>query len=606
MMRALRRSTKTIMIIVAVAFVIGFIFLQLGVNLGGGGGGRQQITTLGSVNGVEITPAMYQDVRNQLITQARQSSGTVSDEDYMRIEEQVWDELVYRILLEQEIKNLGIRVSDDEILEAMKSQPPDFLRTNEAFLTEGQFDQTKYLQALYSPQNAGFARELENWYRSVLPVQKLQEYLLSSIHISETQLREEYRARNEKVKVEYILLKAPEELEGEKGQVSEDEVRAYYDENIDSFRTNKRAILEYVEFPIAPDREDTLEAMKVIDEARTLLAEGRPFEEVASTISQDPGSAPKGGDLGWVPKGKMVKPVDDAAFSMEGGALSEPVMSQFGIHILKLEEKRTTPERGEERKLRHILVKLEPSYASINAISDKAQEARDRLAQTDNFAAVADSLGLEVKTANPVEKGQYVQEIGETSYPLTFAFSHSAGDVSDPVRIGERYLILRVREILPEGTKPLDTVKSEIEEKILAKRRMEEARQLAERASERLQTAGDLATVARELGVEYKESGEITRRTPVPDVGRYTRFTGVAFGLDTGETSGPIETPNGYAILKVLEKTEADSEGFTAGKESLRREVETYQRNTLMSRWYEAIREQAEIVDNRDVYLRQS
>jgi peptidyl-prolyl cis-trans isomerase D len=592
------------MIIVAAAFVVGFIFLQLGVNVTGRSRG-QRITALGSVNGVEISPLMYQNVRNQLIMQARQSRGSVSDEDYMRIEEQVWDELVYETLLQQEIENLGIRVTDDEILEAMKSEPPDFLRANEAFLTNGEFDQTKYLQALYSPQNATFVRELENYYRSVLPIQKLQDYLLSTIHVTEPQLRFEYKVRNEKVKVGYLVFQPHETLSGEMGKVSEEEIRKFYDENKDTFKRNRQAILDYIEFPIVPDREDTLEAMKVIDEAMSLLKAGSPFEEVATTYSQDPGSADKGGDLGWVLRGKMVKPVDDAAFSLASGEISRPVMSQFGIHIIKVEDKRLTPGLGEEIKLRHLLVKLEPSYATISAISDRAQELRDRLAQSANFSALADSLGLEVKSTNPVEKGELIKEIGETSLPLTFAFTHSEGDLSDVVKIGDRYFIMRLKEIIPEGHKDFDAVRSEIEAKILEKRKMEETRAIAGRAYERLRLTDDLANIAQEFGVPYKESGEVTRRSMVPDVGRYTPFSGVAFGLNAGETSGVIELSNEFAILKVLEKKDVDEAGYQAARESLKRELETYQRNTLMTKWYEAVKDQAEIEDNREAFLQQ-
>lgn len=603
MMQALRRSTKTIMIIVAASFVIGFIFLQLGVNVTGRSG--QMISALGSVNGVEISPLMYQDVRNQLIMQARQSAGSVSDEDYLRIEEQVWDELVYKILLEQEIERLGIRVMDDEIVEAMKNEPPEFLRTNEAFLTNGQFDQTKYLQALYSPQNAGFVRELENWYRSILPIQKLQTYLLSTIHITEPQLRFEYTMRNEKMKVGYIVFRPPEAPAGERAPVDEEEVRNFYEDNKDMFKTPKRAVLEYIEFPIAPDREDSLEAMKVIEEALSLLRVGTPFEEVAATYSQDPGTSGKGGDLGWIPRGKMVKPVDDAAFALAPGEISDPVISQYGIHIVKLEEKRSTEGRPEEAKLRHILVKLEPSYATLSAINDRAMDVRDRLAQSANFHALADSLGVEVKTTNPVGKGEFVREIGETSLPVTFAFTHSVGDLSDAVKIGDSYFVMRVKDIMPEGYRDLGTVRGDIESKILEKRRMEETRAVAEKAYERLALVGDLAAVAQEFGVPYKEAADITRRSPVPDVGRYTRFTGIAFGLNAGETSEVIELPDGFAILKALEKQGVDEEGFAAARESLKRELETYHRNTLMTKWYEAVRAQAEIEDNRDVFFQQ-
>jgi peptidyl-prolyl cis-trans isomerase D len=605
MMQALRRSTKTIMIVVAAAFVIGFIFLQLGVNVTGRSG-TPVISALGSVNGVEINLSMYNEMRSQLLMQTRQSKGSITDEDYLRVEEDVWDEIIYQILLQQEIERMDIKVTDDEILEEMKNNPPDFLRTNEAFLTEGEFDQTKYLQALYSPQNEMFVIELENWFRNVLPIQKLQNYLFSTIHITDKQLRDEFKVRNEKVKVEYLSFKPDVIVTKDAVEVSDEEIESYYRDNRSEYKTEKKVILEYVEFPILPNKEDSLETNEVIEEIKVLLADGTPFEEVASAYSQDPLSAEKGGDLGWMTRGRMVKPVEDAAFSLKKGEISDPVASQFGFHIIKLEDKKKTEERGEEVRARHILVRLEPSYITIGDISDRANEIRDKLADSADFYAVADSLVIDIKTTNPVSRGEHVPEIGPTRIPAVFAFTQSVGDISNVLKIGERYLFCRVKQILPEGYKQLEDVRGDIEQKILSRKMMEESMIIAERALERIIETGDLEFVAGEFGVEYAVSDEIARRTIVQGVGRYTEFTGTAFGLTVGEISSVIELPDALYILKVLEKIGVEEEAFEQAKEGLRLERENFQRNTAMSNWYEALKEAAEIEDNRELFFQQS
>lgn len=606
MMQALRRSTKTIMIIVAAAFVIGFIFLQLGVNVTGSRG--PVITALGSVNGIEITYSMYNDMRSQLLMQMRQSKDSLTDEDFMKIEEQVWDEIVYKILVSQEISNMGITVTDEEILEEMKNNPPDFIKTNDVFLTDGQFDHAKYLQALYSPQNEGFVLELENWYRSYLPIQKLQDYLLSTIHITDNQLKDEYRIRNEKVKVGYLIFNPAELVEDDAVDITDEEIELYYEKNRSKYKVNKQVVLEYVEFPILPNSEDTLATMDAIKEVKELLSEGTPFEEVARDYSLDAGTAEKGGDLGWVPRGRMVKPVDEAAFSLKPGEISDVVTSQYGLHIIKCEDRRKTQERGEEVWLRHILFKLEPSYLTVNEISDRAEDVRNELVRAPDFYSTADSLGIEVKTADPVSRGQYLPEIGPTSVPAAFAFTHSEGDISNVLKVSDKYLIFRVKEIIPEGFKDLAEVRTEIEGKILDEKRTDEARKIAEEARARILESGALQPIADEFefGVEYKETGEITRRAIVPGIGRYTEFTGTAFGLEEGEISDVITLPNGLFILKVLERIEIDEEAFENAKENLRRELETYQTNSVMSRWYEALKDEAEIEDNRELFFQQS
>ena len=603
MMRALRRSTKTIMIVVAAAFVIGFIFLQLGVNVGGQSG--PQLTALGSVNGVEISYNMFNDTRSRMLMQIRQSKGSISDEDYLSVEEEVWDEIVRQILLDQEIFRMGINVTDDEVLEEMKSNPPDFLKANEAFQTEGQFDQAKYLQALYSPQNDVFVLELETWYRSILPIQKLQDYLLSTIHVTDSQARNEFKTRNEKVKVEYLKFNPAILIDSELIEVTEDELSSYYTEHRSEYQTDKQIILDYVHFPILPNDEDTLIVMEIVDEIKVLLADGTPFEEIARDYSQDPGSVEKGGDLGWVPRGRMVKPVEDEAFSLKKGEVSDVVWSQFGMQIIKLEDRRIA-DSGEEVLLKHILIKLEPSYLTVGEINDNTTMIRDDLSAAEDFNVLADSLGLEISTTQPFSRGVHVRELGPSFVPASFAFSHSVGDISDVLRIGDQFLFCRVKEVIPEGFKNLEQVRDKIEEKITHEKKMAETRKSAERALERVKDTGDLHSAAEEFGVEYRESPEFTKRHVVPGIGRSNEFTGVAFGLDKGEVSDLIELPYAFYILKVLDRVEIDEAVLEETRDQLKEEMTRYLKNSTMGTWYEALKADAEIEDNRELFFQQS
>ncbi len=593
------------MIVVAAAFVIGFIFLQLGVNVTGSGGG-QAVTTLGSVNDVKIDYQIYNDTRTQLLMQIRQSKGTINDEDYMRVEEQVWDEIVYQILLEQEIDRLGIRVTDEEVLEEMKNNPPEFLRTNEAFLTDGQFDQTKYLQALYSPQNENFVLELEAYYRAVLPIQKLQDYLASTIHLTDHEIRTEFRNRNEKVRAAYLAFTPAMIPEDEVPVVTDEEIRSYYRSNKQDYRTEKQVVLEYITFPVVPIREDTLEAKTAIEEVQKLLSEGMSFEELATTYSQDPGSAEKGGDLGWVRKGRMVEPVEEAAYALETGGVSEPVLSQFGYHLIKLEDRRESEQFGEEVWIRHILIKLEPSYITVSDISDSANVVREACVDAGDIYQVTDSLGLDIQTSDPLSRGQYMPAFGSTSIPARFAFTHSIGDISDVMKFGDVYTFFKVKSVIPAGFKDIEAVREEIRSILTEQEKVDRVRELAGRAMDRCRETGDLQAAADEFGVERKETGLVTRRSVVEGVGRYSRFTGVAFGLPVGEISDLVETDSGIYILKVLEKAVPPEEEFETAKEQIRQEMLTFRQNTVMNRWYEAVRVEADIVDNRELFFQQA
>ena len=165
LMKLLRERTHVVMIILVIAF-IGLIGLEWGADMAGRGPGGQN--TVGSINGVSVS---YEEMRFEVERvqeiERRQQGGSLDEFRSREIINEVWDRRIELTLLEQQIGRQGIFVTDAEILEAIRNNPPEYVRQQEMFQTDGEFDQTKYLQALNDPAVEGWAF-LEDQYRALL------------------------------------------------------------------------------------------------------------------------------------------------------------------------------------------------------------------------------------------------------------------------------------------------------------------------------------------------------------------------------------------------------------------------------------------------------
>jgi peptidyl-prolyl cis-trans isomerase D len=615
MMQLLRQKTKAIMIVVAASFLIGFIFLQLGVGTGGSRSGAQP-RYVGVVNGVEISYNDFQTMQSNLLAQLRQQGkDDLSDEDYDRIEQRTWDELVFQILVQQEIERRGITITDEEVRDFLINNPPDFIQQNENFQVDGQFNREQYMQLLLAPENRAFTESLESYIRQTLPRIKLGNQISLGIQFSDAALEQTYRERMEKVRVGYVFFDPaaldpdPEEPAGTEEilphtedpyRPSEEEVRSYYEAHRGDFVDPERAVLQYLEVVAAPTRSDTLDARERAAALVERIRGGEDFAQLASDFTADGATAEQGGDLGFLRRGEMLSVLEEAAFDLEPGAVSDPILSPRGWHIVKLEEKREG-ERGEEVHVRHILLPVRMSLATRDSVNGLVRKVFEALREGNgSFEEAAAAQGLEPKTTLPFTRTDFIPELG----PLVreargFAFSQRPGAVSRSITRGDRIYVLRVAERSPERDLPLEEARVEIERRLSRQKRIAELKERAVRLIARAETEGGLRAAAEALGLEYRETPAFSRQDFVPGIGRMNAFVGTAHALPKGRIGGPVEAGQGVYVLEVLERQEADMEAFEAAKADLRTELTNRARSGLFERWYASVLEGAEIEDNR-------
>ena len=393
-----------------------------------------------TVNGEEISIYTYQ---NELARQSqllRSQLGSNFDPqllESLNIRNQVVESLVSNRLLNQYVTDQNYRISDQQLSERIRNNP--------AFQSDGQFDAETYRNILAS--NGLSAQGFEAMERQSGIASQLRQSIADSSFVLNSDIDKLAKLQQQIRVADYVVIpgnKFYEEIE-----VADGEIQTYFDENADDFQTEARIKVDYIELSveslaeeITPSEDDvqeiwdyasgqykTAESRKAshilfsvrssaTDEEKQAVREkaegvlqqaraGADFAELASTHSEDPGSSSNGGDLGVIAEGQMVKPFEDAVFSMEQDQISDLIETRFGFHIIKLtelvaERQQSLDEVREEIVAEAKRVQAENLYAELG-------ESFQNLVfeQPDSLQGVADELGLEIKTS-----GWFTQNAG--------------------------------------------------------------------------------------------------------------------------------------------------------------------------------------------------
>jgi peptidyl-prolyl cis-trans isomerase D len=601
MMTKLREFSKVFIIIVAASF-IGLMVFEWGADYSGSRSKAQ--TIVGSVNGHELSYSMFTELYQQLYENQRARMGdTNMDESQLKaLRDQVWEQFIQRTLFEEEMEKLGISVSDSEIVYQIYNYPLDDFKRVPAFQTDGIFDIQKYRAALGDPNIPWM--QVEEIYRQQIPFLKLQNIVSNTVRVSEQEVLDAYKKDNIKVKVEYLGLNASS-FNKNNEEVSDAEVRTFYEEYKDEYKQNEKRELSYVLFPVKTTAEDTNRVFSDFEEIKNRLAKGEDFNDLALIYSMDPSVQNNKGDLGYFEKGDMAKPFADAAFSAKAGEIVGPIKTTFGWHLINVEDKKI--EDGKEKvKASHILLKVIPSRTT-----EDNQEYRASMFAEDSkengFLTMAERDTLEIVKTGLFEEGSgFVPGIiGRNPAIVNFAFASKLNDVSNPYRLDQGYVVVMLSQIQKEGYQDIETVRRFIENRVRLEKAKERAKAYALTLEPEVKSDMDFKSIANSdtsKKVRYDITGMISINGNVPGLGRSVEFLGTAFSLDTGEKSDMVETERGYYYLHLLDKTSFDSTSFNAQKDAIGRRLLNEKRNQIFMKWYTSLKEKADIVDNRKMF----
>jgi peptidyl-prolyl cis-trans isomerase D len=411
MLRILRQSQRWIMALVIT--IVGGVFVFFV-----GGGGR--IAPAGEdalidVDGQRFGTAEFERVRAVLETNLKQSVGEGVDAKALAgfSEQQTTSFLVNQALLVREGEKLGIHVSAEEMRDAVKRSG---LGRDEkgAFSVNAYRDQVQY--------NFGSERLFLDVLRRDLMAQKTRDALASSAAVSDSEARESLRLQRESVKLAYVALdtKTPRtpasvtdaDVDALLGS-NEARVRGAYDEQSARFHLPEQVRARHILIRVARDAtpEQSADAEKRATAALERIQKGEDFAEVAKSVSEDPGSKDRGGDLGFFRRGAMVPAFEEAAFALEPGAVSTLVKTDFGLHVIRVEEKKPAEDRTFEDAKREIAREL----LQTDTAAVEARKIADALA-----AAVKDGSTLEDaarKEGLTLERTDWLQRRAEGFVP---------------------------------------------------------------------------------------------------------------------------------------------------------------------------------------------
>lgn len=601
MLQQMRSSAKWIWLFIVICFVGVFLFAETSGLLGIGNSQITTATAVAEVNGVEVPYLTWANLSNQLAQQEEQNTGRgLTLDERRRVEDQAFEQLVSNILLTQEYKRRGISVSDQEIIEASQQSPPPELMQNPEFQTDGRFDMTKYRRFIGSSaaRSQGVLIQLENYYRQEIPRAKLFDQLAGDAYVSDAKLWSVYRDLNDSAQVSFVSFDAST-VSDSSVKIPDSELRAFYDRYKSQLTRPGRAVVSILSIPRAVTAADSLATRQKLEALRAEIMAGAKFEDVAKRESADTISGQNGGSLGTGGRNRFVNAFEDAAYALKVGEVSQPVLTQFGYHLIKVDQR-----KGDTISMRHILLHLQQSDSSALR-SDRRADSLSRIAASqdrkEKFDSAAKVLGLTPVTMEVIE-GEALMGTNGKSIPSVSAWAFGGGikvgESSDLYDADDAYYLARLDSISEGGVPSFEQAKDDIRRQLISRRKAETLVPKAQALS-KAAVGSTLEAAAAVAGLTVTKTEPFARPQFVAGLGRFNAAIGAAFALPIGAVSAPLVTDQGVYVIRVDRRVEADKATWEAQKETQRREAISSIQQLRVRTFLNEMRKGAKVEDHR-------
>jgi peptidyl-prolyl cis-trans isomerase D len=518
--------------------------------------------------------------------------------------QQVLNELVFQKELALEARQLGITVTDQERANRIRQLVPT------AFAGGTFVGNDQYAAQVEASSGMGVA-EFEDLVGQGLLEEKFRELVTDGMTVSPAEVEQEFRRRNEKVKISYVVVK-PDDLQSkieasdadlsayfEKSKprynvperrvvqyafldleqlrlhanIPQDQIRAYYNEHIDGYKQPDRAHVAHILFKtVGKTDAEAEEIRKKAEDVLKKAKSGANFGDLAKQYSEDT-SKDKGGDLDWIVRGQTVAEFEQAAFSLPIGSVSDLVKTQYGFHIVKVIDRQAARTQALDEVFPQILGTLQEDQAQRAAEDISGQiSAEIRRSGRVSIDDLAKKFNLKLGQTPPLQANQPIPEVGNSPELAETVFRLRPGDDSSPIHTDRGYIVISVKEDQPAHPATL----AEVRDRVLADYRHEKATDLAksraEELAKRAKTGEDLAKAAKELGLEAKTSDLFSRTGSVSDLGGAAQL-GPAFTLSVGQTTDAVSLGVNWAVYRVLDRQEANRADLAKQQQDIQQQV---------------------------------
>lgn len=550
-------------------------------------------SSLGSVNGDKISNEEYQS-RIQYYSNAysQQTGNSLTPEMRAFYETQAWDELVNSRLLRQKMDELGITVSDQEVLDMVYGDNPAPVIRQNFTREDGTIDRAAVQQVLSSSEFSQQAVALEMQLREQRRQQKLNNYISAGLQITEGEVEREFVKNNSTANVNYIRFPYSEVTE-QQLEISDAELRDYYNNNKERYSRDESYRIKYVTFSKLPTASDTTQIMEDIRELREPFANAQ--NDSLFLTRQGSSTAYRNAFVSVDDIREDYSPVLD----LEVGEVSDVFMTSSQAAIIK-----KTAEQGNEIKFQIMSYNIQALPSTIDDANEAAADFEFFSSEESSFDEEVETRGLNVKEAFATKGNEFISGLGSSKQIMNFLESADEGDISNVIELSSDFVVVQVEEITPEGYRPFEEVKSQVETLVKVERRKELTVEKVEELLAQNQTMGALAeSTEKEI---QNEDNLRASATVLPGAGREPRVIGAIFALDEGKTSGVIAGNSAAFVVELVSKMEADLANLTPNqRQTIRQRLEQQRTQEFTSIWLEQLRASADIVDNRDRLLRQ-
>jgi peptidyl-prolyl cis-trans isomerase D len=525
--------------------------------------------------------------------------------------------LVQRQILKHEADRLKLQVSDEDLRRELETGPfAQYLFPGGKYIGDDAY--MNFVQNFFQVSRADF----ESQVKSDMELQRLQALITGGVAVSDQAVREAFRTQGTKVKFDYAVISAddlrktinptdadlekffkdnqtryataiPEtrkiqyvsfdasNLPGGKPQISDADVQAYYNQHQAQFQVKEQVRVRHilVALPAGSDSKADSAAKAKADDLLKQIKGGANFADLATKNSDDPGSKTQGGELGWLDRGRTVPEFDKVAFSLNAGQTSDVIKTQFGYHILQVEEKKTAHQRPLSEVKAEIVPVLEQQRVGAAEQTYASQLAAD--AKKNGLEKAAQAHNLHAVTTDFVAKDGVIAGLSDGSALLTQAFSVVKGADPASVATGDGYAVFQVTDLKPAHAPAFAEYKPHILEDYREQQVPLLLNQQLAKLDDRAKVLNDLKKAAGEMKIPVKTSELVGRQAQVPEIGSMAGPASVAFTLNKGGISGPVNLGRNGIVLSVTDKQEPTAEEIAKSFDQTREQLLNDQREQL-------------------------
>ena len=584
--------------------IFAFVFLYVPGLMDQTGGAGLPTDVIARVGDQEISLAEFQQIYTRQLQAYRLESGGEISEEVLRslgIDRQILQQMIDGHAALAEAQRLGLQVSDAEVRERILTLP--------AFQVDGRFiGEASYRQLLQQQRPPLSPRQFEEEIRSEILVNRLQAAVTGWVRVSDAEIADEHRRRNERVRVDVVAFRATDfrdEVDATDDDVSllfseesatyeipekrrlrfllvdqtaifdslvltDDEVRQYYDANLSQYQTPGQVRASHILLRV-DDGDDEAVAARAAELAAEARA-GADFAELARRHSEDETNAENGGDLGSFGRGRMVPEFENAAFALAAGEISDPVRSPFGYHVINVTEKQeeVTQPFAEVRGAIENFLKRERSSSRATALARAIAAEASTPAELERAAS---ARGYELQESGFAARGEPILGLGLAQEVSAQAFAIDPGAVAGPIATPSGPAFLTVIDIQDPYIPELDEVREQVREDVIRKKSLTLAQERAAEAAEALKAADDFVAAAEAAAWAVGASDLVARGASFPEVGPSPAVEAVAFAMTPGAVSDVVQTGNAAAIVHLVEREEASAADLAQNRDTLRDEL---------------------------------